>query len=223
MKRFILLIIFPSLFLISFSQTIYPKVVFETSLGKMVFILYDETPFHCENFTKLINEGYYNNQLFHRVIKNFMIQAGDPHSINAKPSQLLGRGGPDYTIPAEFVPQYYHKRGALAAARQPDHVNPNKESSGSQFYIVQGKVISQIDLDAMAQRGVHIPFSDEQVKTYSTAGGTPHLDYEYSVFGELIEGFDVLDAISNAPVDRFNRPLNDVLIVNAFLLNKTHD
>ncbi len=218
MKHFYISVILLSLFIPVSSQTLFPKVVFETSLGNMVFTLYDETPFHCENFTKLVNEGYYNNQLFHRVIKNFMIQAGDPDSKNAQPAQALGRGGPNYTIPAEFVPSYYHKRGALAAARQPDQVNPKKESSGSQFYIVQGRVFSEAELNTMAQQGMHIPFTKEQIEVYTTIGGSPHLDYEYSVFGELTEGFDVLDNIAITSVDRNNRPINDVKIIKAYLL-----
>ncbi len=218
MKHFYISVILLSLFITVSSQTLFPKVVFETSLGNMVFTLYDETPFHCENFTKLVNEGYYNNQLFHRVIKNFMIQAGDPDSKNAQPAQVLGRGGPSYTIPAEFVPSYYHKCGALAAARQPDQVNPKKESSGSQFYIVQGRVFSEAELNAMSQQGMHIPFSKEQIEAYSTIGGSPHLDYEYTVFGELTQGFDVLENIAITPVDRNNRPLTDVRIIKAYLL-----
>ena len=218
MKRFFIFLILFSLMNTLHSQTSYPKVVFETTLGKMVFMLYDDTPLHSENFTKLVKEGYYNNQLFHRIIKNFMIQAGDPDSKNAKPSELLGRGGPGYTIPPEFLPAHYHKKGTLAAARQPDQVNPNKESSGSQFYIVQGRLFSKSELDAMVQRGIHIPFTPDQVNEYITAGGSPHLDYEYTVFGELIEGFDVLDKIASVPVDHNNRPVTDVKIIKAFLL-----
>ncbi len=219
MNHFYLILFFSCLINSSYSQTQYPKVSFETTLGTMVFTLFDQTPLHRENFTKLVKEGYYNNQLFHRVIKNFMIQAGDPDSKNAEPSQLLGRGGPNYKIPAEFITDYYHKRGALAAARLPDKVNPNKESSGSQFYIVQGRTFSVIELNAMVQRGIHIPFSDEQIEVYSTTGGSPHLDYEYTVFGELTEGFDVLDKIANVPVDSHNRPLTDVRIIKANLSN----
>lgn len=200
------------------SQTQYPKVVFETNLGNMVFMLYDETPLHSENFTKLVNEGYYNNQLFHRVIKNFMIQAGDPNSKNAKPQERLGNGGPSYTIPAEFVPAYYHKRGALAAARMPDQMNPNKESSGSQFYVVQGRVFTIPELNAMVQKGMHIPFTDKQLEEYTSIGGSPHLDYAYTVFGELVEGFDVLDKIADMPVDSNNRPVTDVRIIKAYTI-----
>lgn len=200
------------------SQTLYSKVVLETNLGNMVFILYDDTPLHSENFTKLVNEGYYNNQLFHRVIKNFMIQAGDPDSKYAAPGQMLGRGGTDYTVPSEFIPEYYHKKGALAAARQSDNINPNKESSGSQFYIVQGRVFTVPELNVMEQQGIHIPFTDKQIEEYTSEGGSPHLDYSYTVFGELVEGFDVLDNIADLPVDRNNRPVTDVKIIKAYLL-----
>jgi len=186
-------------------------------MGNIVIELYGETPLHSENFTKLVKEGYYNNVLFHRVIKSFMIQAGDPLSKNAAPGQMLGSGGPSYTIPAEFYPAYYHKRGALAAARQPDHVNPNKESSGSQFYIVQGRTFTEAELNDMVQKNIHIPFTDEQKKIYTSAGGSPHLYYAYTVFGEITEGFDVLDKIASVPVDRNNRPLTDVRINKAYI------
>jgi peptidyl-prolyl cis-trans isomerase B (cyclophilin B) len=217
MKSLLSLVIVTNLVSISFSQTTYPNVVFETNYGTLVFQLYDETPLHCENFTKLVKEGYYNNQLFHRVIKNFMIQAGDPNSKTAEPDQFLGNGGPDYTIPAEFVSEYYHKRGALAAARQPDRINPQKRSSGSQFYVVQGRIFSKNELDVMVERGIHIPFTSDQIEAYCTLGGSPHLDYEYTVFGQLIQGFNVLNTISNLPVDKNDRPLNDVLIIKAYV------
>jgi cyclophilin family peptidyl-prolyl cis-trans isomerase len=218
MKRFLIAVILLLSGLSCFSQTLFPRIVLETSAGNMVFQLYDNTPLHCENFTKLVNEGYYNNQLFHRVIKDFMIQAGDPQSKGARPREMLGSGGPGYTIPAEFVKEYYHKRGALAAARQPDNVNPAKESSGSQFYIVCGRTFTEGELNAMVQRDMHIPFTPEQISEYTVHGGSPHLDYEYTVFGELIEGFDILDLIASSPVDRNNRPLDDVIILKAYTL-----
>jgi peptidyl-prolyl cis-trans isomerase B (cyclophilin B) len=147
-----------------------------------------------------------------------MIQAGDPNSKSAKPGQVLGSGGPGYTIPAEFVKKYYHKRGALAAARQGDNVNPAKESSGSQFYIVHGRRFSDAELDAFVQRGMHIPFTSEQLENYKKQGGSPHLDYNYTVFGELIKGFEVLDAIASVKVDRNNRPMADVIILKAYTI-----
>jgi peptidyl-prolyl cis-trans isomerase B (cyclophilin B) len=198
------------------TQTIYADVVIETNHGKMVVNLYDETPLHCENFIKLVNEGFYNGQLFHRVINNFMIQTGDPDTKNAKAGVMYGSGGPSYTIPAEFIPEYYHKKGALAAARQGDRTNPQKESSGSQFYIVHGKKYSDAELDAFEQRGLHIPFTTEQREIYKTSGGAPHLDYSYTVFGEVIEGFDIVDIIASQQTDSHDRPTEDVKILKMY-------
>lgn len=216
MKKIGFIFLFLSLSFSVFSQKSYPNIVLETSEGNLVVKLYSETPLHSENFLKLVKEGYYNNQLFHRVIRNFMIQAGDPNTKNAKPNERLGTGGPGYTIPAEFNINYYHKRGALAAARQGDNINPNKESSGSQFYIVQGQIFEFSQLNAMVQQGQHVPFSDDQIEVYTSVGGSPHLDYEYTVFGELIDGFDVLDKIAAKPTDRNSRPLEDVKIIRAY-------
>ena len=157
---------------------------------------------------KLVKSRYYDSLLFHRVIANFMIQGGDPQSKNAKPGQMLGNGGPDYTIPFEYVPEYVHKRGAVAAARMSDNVNPKKESSGSQFYIVQGRKFTMDELNILEQRG--FKFTDEQKQIYSTIGGSPHLDGQYTVFGEVISGMDVVDKIASLPTDRNNRPLQDV-------------
>lgn len=185
-------------------------VLIETTYGNIKIKLYDETPLHKENFLKLVSEKLYDDQIFHRVINNFMIQAGDPKSKNAKPGQPLGYGDLGYTIPAEFNKDLFHKKGALAAARQPDNVNPNKESSASQFYIVHGKVYSNQELDLMEQRGIHIKFTEEQRKTYTTVGGTPHLDYAYTVFGEVIEGIDIVDKIASVKTDKRDRPLNDI-------------
>jgi cyclophilin family peptidyl-prolyl cis-trans isomerase len=194
------------------------KILIETSLGNLTAELYDQTPFHQENFLKLIGEHYYDGLLFHRVIKDFMIQTGDPDSKDAKPGQLLGRGGPDYTIPAEFVPELYHRKGAIAAARQGDRINPKKESSGSQFYIVEGRKYTDQELDAMEQRNMHIRFTDEQREVYKTLGGTPHLDYSYTVFGQVTDGLNVLDSIANVPTDKNNRPLKDVKIITIKVL-----
>jgi cyclophilin family peptidyl-prolyl cis-trans isomerase len=187
-------------------------VLLETTYGDIKIKLYDETPFHKENFLKLVSEKLYDDQIFHRVINNFMIQAGDPNSKNAKPGQPLGYGDLGYTIPAEFNKNLFHKKGALAAARQPDNVNPAKESSASQFYIVHGKVYTDKELDLMEQRGVHIKFTEEQRKIYTSVGGTPHLDYSYTVFGEVIEGIDVVDKIASVKTDQRDRPLNDIKI-----------
>ena len=195
-----------------FNQTPAHTVLLSTSLGDINIILYEETPLHTENFLQLARDGYFDNQIFHRVINNFMIQAGDPLSKDAKPGEIIGHGGPGYTIPAEFHPDLYHKKGAVAAARQGDDINPERASSGSQFYIVQGTIFGDDDLDLMEQRQVHIRFTQEQRKVYKTIGGAPHLDYGYTVFGEVINGFDVLDLIAAVPTDNHSRPLEDIKI-----------
>jgi len=193
-----------------FAQTAMSTLLIETSLGKIKIILYEETPLHSENFIKLASEGVYNEILFHRVIENFMIQTGDPSSRNAGKGQLIGTGGVGYTIPAEFHPALYHKKGAIAAARQGDNVNPQRASSGSQFYIVQGTVFTDAQLDQMEAQGIHIKFTQEQRDVYKTLGGTPHLDYAYTVFGSVVEGFDVVEKIAAVQTDQYNRPLEDV-------------
>ena len=174
-------------------------------------VLYNETPQHRDNFVKLVKEKFYNGTLFHRVISNFMIQGGDPESKNAKPGQMLGNGGPGYTVPAEFNTSLIHKKGALAAARQGDGVNPKKESSGSQFYIVQGKKTTRPELESIGKRN-GITYTEEQIKTYETVGGTAFLDMNYTVFGEVIEGLDVIDKIAAVKKARGDRPVEDVKI-----------
>jgi peptidyl-prolyl cis-trans isomerase B (cyclophilin B) len=183
-------------------------------MGDIVIALYDETPLHKENFIKLVNEKYYDGVLFHRIIQNFMIQTGDPESKTAKPGQMLGNGGPDYTIPAEFVPGLYHKRGAVAAARTSDDVNPKKESSGSQFYIVDGRVFNTSDMNRVIQRTGKV-YSQEQVNAYTTIGGAPHLDGDYTVFGEVVSGMEIVDKIAAQPKDSRDRPLEDIKIISA--------
>ena len=183
-----------------------------TSRGVIELLLYDETPLHRDNFVKLVENGTYEGLLFHRVIEHFMIQAGDPESRGAQPGVRLGSGTLGYTIPAEIKPDLYHKRGALCAARQGDAVNPKRESSASQFYIVQGNVWSEADLNMMEQR-FGKSFSPEQRKLYTTVGGTPHLDGEYTVFGEVLKGMEVVNAIAAAPRDRFDRPTDDISIL----------
>lgn len=185
-------------------------IKFETSRGNMVVKLYNETPAHRDNMIKLINEGFYKDQLFHRVIKDFMIQGGDPHSTGAEKGQRLGSGGPGYTVPAEFNENLIHKKGALAAARKGDSVNPEQASSGSQFYLVQGRVLSPEELNILTQRGV-ASFTEESAEIYTTLGGTPHLDGSYTVFGEVIEGLEIIDIIASLPCDAYNRPLEDVV------------
>jgi cyclophilin family peptidyl-prolyl cis-trans isomerase len=192
-------------------------VVIETTKGVIKLKLYDGTALHKANFIKLVSQGYYNGLLFHRVIKDFMIQTGDPDSRNAKAGKLLGSGGPVNTIPAEIYGDYYHKKGALAAARTGDNVNPKRESSGSQFYFVQGKKYTSEQLSALENSGKHLPFTDEQKLAYTTIGGTPHLDYAYTVFGEVTEGLAVIDAIASVSTDEHNRPIEDIKIVKAYL------
>ena len=184
-------------------------VKISTSYGDMLVKLYNETPKHRDYFIKLTKEGFYNDLLFHRVMNDFMIQGGDPDSRNAKAGAALGSGGPGYTVPAEFRPNLFHKKGALAAARQPDQVNPTKASSGSQFYIVDGKPTSEGELNSIGQQ-MGITFSPEQIKTYTTIGGTPFLDQNYTVFGEVISGMEVIDKIAVVQTDERDRPKKDI-------------
>lgn len=201
------------------------KVLFKTDKGNITIALYDETPLHKANFIKLVNEHYYDGLLFHRVIKDFMIQTGDPHSRNAAPEARLGEGDPGYTIPAEIkFPQLFHKRGAVAAARQGDMVNPQRNSSGSQFYIVWGKDFSSDELDKLTQvveqrsRGA-LKFSKEVKKEYLKTGGTPHLDGAYTVFAEVIDGMKVIDKIQSVRTTQSDRPVNDIRILSAEIIN----
>jgi len=233
------------------------KVKIQTTLGDIVVRLYDETPIHRDNFIKLAKEGYYDGTLFHRVIKDFMIQGGDPDSKGAPVGKMLGVGGPDYTLEAEIKDGLFHKRGALAAARQGDEVNPQRRSSGSQFYIVWGQVYNEGQLrqysKQLRMQKVQAVFNDlaashrdeilqmrrdrnrdglqalqdklvaeaeskvgknglteEQLKVYSTIGGTPHLDGQYTVFGEVEEGLDVVEMIQNSATGRADRPVDDI-------------
>lgn len=237
------------------------KVRIKTTEGDILVRLYDETPKHRDNFLKLAGEGYFDGTLFHRVIKDFMIQGGDPDSKGAPKGKMLGTGGPDYTLPAEFVyPKLFHKRGALSAARLGDEVNPERESSGSQFYIVWGKTYKSAELKQM-ERQLEMQqeqtvfnklakenrdkimelrrnrdraglqelqdeliaetkalclekgkptFTDEQREAYTTVGGTPFLDNQYTVFGEVEEGLDVVEKIQNCETMRGDRPAEDV-------------
>lgn len=239
------------------------RVLVKTTMGDFTVMLYGDTPEHRDNFVKLANEHYYDSLLFHRVIENFMVQAGDPNSKNAPAGKMLGDGDPSYTLPAEIVfPKHYHKRGALAAARTGDQVNPERRSSGSQFYVVTGQVFSGEQMQQMAikaafdqlaeqhmdsirammtrrdQPGLQAlqdklvkeartmvaegkgPYSTEMIKTYTTEGGTPHLDGQYSVFGEVIDGMDTIDKIQKAETDRNDRPTQDVRILSMTVLDK---
>lgn len=179
-----------------------------TSYGDMVFKLYNGTPLHRDNFIKLVKSGFYNSLLFHRVIPLFMLQGGDPVSKNAKAGQMLGEGGPGYTIKAEFSPRYTHKRGALAAARMGMN-NPEKQSSGSQFYIVQGEAVAADYLQRMAAEK-KISYTADQVREYINGGGAPQLDMDYTVFGEIVSGFEVIDKIAQVQRDGNDRPVKDV-------------
>ena len=184
-------------------------ILIETKFGDMKIRLYDETPVHRDNFIKLAEEGFYDSTLFHRVMDGFMIQGGDPESKDAAPGIALGMGGPDYTIPAEFNPELLHYKGVLATARQADVFNPEKESNGSQFYIVHGGQVTDAMLTRYQQRK-GIKYTKEQRSKYKKLGGTPQLDMEYTVFGEVVEGLEVIDKIAAAKVDKRNRPFEDI-------------
>lgn len=237
-------------------------VKIETSEGTIRVKLYDETPLHRDNFIKLVKDGFYEGILFHRVIEHFMIQAGDPDSKGARPGMRLGANSLDYTVKAEILPQFFHKKGVLAAAREGDNVNPERNSSGSHFYIAQGKVYTPEALDSLVltindkrhtalfekfkrqheaeliklqtandidglikmnemlseETAKHfddekLVLTDEQKKAYTTVGGIPHLDGAYTVFGEVIEGLDIVDKIAASQTDEGNRPLKDVVIL----------
>jgi len=179
-------------------------VLITTQFGDIKVRLFNETPNHRDNFIKLAKAKFYDGTLFHRVIKNFMIQGGDPISKLPDSLSKAGSSGPGYTLPAEIVPKYFHKKGVIAAARLGDAINPQKESSGSQFYIVQGKVFSDAELTNM-EKMTGKTFTEEQRLAYTTVGGTPHLDGNYTVFGEVISGLDVVDkiaAVATLPGDR---------------------
>jgi peptidyl-prolyl cis-trans isomerase B (cyclophilin B) len=184
-------------------------VEIETEYGTMVAVLNNRTPRHRDNFYRLAEEGYYDGQLFHRVIEGFMIQGGDPTSRKAKPAQALGSGGPGYTLPAEISDSLVHVKGALAAARQGDAVNPEKRSSGSQFYIVQGRSLTMEDL-AAAEASKGIRYTQSQRENYLDRGGAPQLDGEYTVFGQIISGIEVIDRISAEATDEQSRPQRDI-------------
>ena len=198
------------------------KMKIETSEGDITLKLYNETPLHRDNFIRLVKSKFYDGVLFHRVIDQFMIQGGDPNSKDAMPGKMLGDGDVGYTIPAEFrTPQLYHKRGVLAAAREGDDENPEKASSGCQFYIVVGKQFTNEQLDEMEVSQIKkyghandstYKFSEQARTDYTTIGGTPHLDGNYTVFGEILTGMDVVDRIAQARTNRADRPIEDIRI-----------
>lgn len=200
------------------------KVRMHTTAGIVDMLLYDDTPKHKENFIKLVKEQQYDSLLFHRVIKDFMIQGGDPTSKNAPAGALLGEGDLGYTVEPEFMPAvHFHRRGVLAAAREGDDVNPAKASSASQFYIVWGQVYTKVQLEKYKEfykrrTGRELVISPEQEVAYTTVGGTPHLDGEYTVFGEVVGGLEVVEAIQNMPCDGNDRPLEDVRILKVEII-----
>lgn len=200
------------------------EVMLETTKGNIRIALYNETPLHRDNFIKLVKQGFYDGLLFHRVISSFMIQTGDSASRNARPGQMLGDSPESYKIPAEIrYPQLFHKRGAVAAARESDNVNPERASSASQFYIVYGRRFNDAMLDKSQAEldkntGGKIKLTEEVRNTYKTQGGTPHLDGQYTVFGEIVEGLDVVNEIQWAETDSHARTKEDIKIIRATLL-----
>ena len=196
-KIIILLSLFISIQLMSQSTKPETLIVIHTTMGDITAKLYNDTPLHRDNFIKLVNEGWYEDSPFHRVIQNFMIQGGGNSD---------GRQDPGYTVPAEILPNHFHKKGALSAARMGDQVNPEKASSGSQFYIVQGRVMDERYLNAVSAQTGHV-FTDEQKTAYKTIGGTPHLDGGYTVFGEVLDGFAVIDKIAAVQTGKADVPV----------------
>ena len=197
------------------------EVLLETTAGNIRIALYNETPKHRDNFLKLVGMHVYDSLLFHRVIKDFMIQGGDLNSKHAQPGQMLGSGELDYTIEPEFhLPLLYHRRGAVAAAREPDNVNPEQRSGACQFYIVWGRKFNDISIGRVQERldsttQGRVKLTEEMIETYKTIGGTPHLDGQYTVFGEVTEGLEVVDKIQQSPTDKYQRPYTDIRILKA--------
>ncbi|NND32200.1 MAG: peptidylprolyl isomerase [Saprospiraceae bacterium] len=202
-----IILIFVAGLLLTTCQPKERHLLIETELGNMEVLLYNSTPKHRDNMIKLVEEGYYDGLLFHRIIKDFMIQGGDPDSRNASPQQMLGQGGPGYQIDAEIGA--LHFKGALSAARMADQVNPQRKSSGSQFFIVQGYKVQDQELDRWeSEKG--IKYTPEQRKLYREVGGYPFLDNDYTVFGEVVEGLEVIDKIATVQVGQADRPVKDL-------------
>ena len=223
MRKIFYLTVLSSLILIACKKS-EVHVVLETTKGDIELKLYDATPQHRDNFVKLVKECAYDSLLFHRVIRDFMIQGGDPDSKNAAPGVFLGEGDRPYTVPAEFRLDegIFHSRGVLAAAREGDDVNPEQRSSAMQFYIVWGKIFDEQGLDNVQKRldertGGRVKLTPEMREVYKTVGGTPHLDGQYTVFGEVVSGLDVVDAIQQVQTDGNDRPVEDVRIIRARL------
>jgi peptidyl-prolyl cis-trans isomerase B (cyclophilin B) len=217
MKKIFLLVFVCFSFIAEAKKNKNKFVVIETNKGCIKIEVFNDVPQHAANFLKLAKEGFYDSLLFHRVIPSFMIQGGDPDSKRSVSKQMLGNGDVGYKVPAEFkLPTYYHKKGALAAARDN---NPEKASSGCQFYIVVGKIFTDADLNNMEQRG-HFKYSEQARTDYKTIGGTPHLDGDYTVYGQVVMGQEIVDAISLVPRDTNNRPNEDVRILNIKIKKK---
>lgn len=206
------------------AQTSTSEVLLETTAGNIRIALFDETPQHRDNFLKLVKEHVYDSLLFHRVIKDFMIQGGDLHSKHAQPGQRLGSGDYNYTIEAEFrLPKIFHRRGMVAMAREGDRVNPERRSSACQFYIVWGRVYNDARLMKVQERldtTAHVQLTPEMQEVYKTVGGIPHLDGQYTVFGEVVEGLDVVDRIQQSATDPNDRPLEDIRILRATVIKE---
>ena len=213
-KAALLVIIFLFLSSYCFSQK---KVSILTNKGEIVVQLYNETPKHRSNFIKLVQEDFYDSTLFHRVIADFMIQGGDPQSKSSSNSKELGNGGPGYTIQSEISNEFIHKKGALAAARQGDDINPSRRSSGSQFYIVDGREWPRKYMPKFEEkRGKK--YTEEELNIYETIGGTPHLDGQYTVFGEVIQGMNIVEELSKIKTGRADRPTVDIMIIKMELV-----
>lgn len=201
------------------------EVEFQTTEGNIRIALFNETPQHRDNFMKLVRMEFYDSLLFHRVIKDFMIQGGDLHSKHAAPGKMLGEGELDYTIEPEFrLPQIYHRRGVIASARESDRVNPERRSGAAQFYIVWGKVYDDKRLAKVQERldsatNGQVKLTPEMIETYKTVGGTPHLDGQYTVFGEVTQGLDIVERIMQVETDKNDRPLNDVRILKVKIIS----
>jgi cyclophilin family peptidyl-prolyl cis-trans isomerase len=214
--KILLILLLAFLVACSSSKNIFSKqnsnkrIKLTTDSGVVILKLYDKTPLHKANFLNLVKQRYFDSLLFHRVIKNFMIQGGDPDSKYATAGVKLGDGGPAYTIAAEFDTSLFHKRGVIAAARESDDINPKKASSGSQFYIVQGKLFTDAGLDSVETYRLKRKIPVWQRKVYKTIGGTPHLDMNYTVFGEVESGMEVIDKIAASATDTNDRPLQDI-------------
>lgn len=222
-RQMISLLVFALMACSAKAQTSTSEVLLETTAGNIRIALFDETPQHRDNFLKLVEEHVYDSLLFHRVIKNFMIQAGDLHSKHAQPGQRLGSGDYNYTIEAEFrLPKIFHRRGMVAMAREGDRVNPERRSSACQFYIVWGRVYNDASLMKVQERldtTAHVQLTPEMQEVYKTVGGIPHLDGQYTVFGEVTEGLDVVDRIQQSATDPNDRPLEDIRILRATVTN----